>query len=1499
MLSSFLKISMLSFILFLSPFLPLLGFFHESPKTCSTQDSGIEAENLFINLAKFIDPQELLKEAWNISSLGPRVTGYSGYYSTVQYIIQRLNKTVAEIEVQKYSILVPVDEGSFIILPNGTQIKAYALWPNGILTSSTPENGFKGKLVYVGRGDLENLDGKDIQGSIVLLDYNSGYNWIKPIMFGAQAVIFAGTSSDDFQEAITKFLDTPLYAPRIYVNESIGEALKKLARSEPIITVKVNMKWREKEAYNIIGKIEGTGKPEETILLATYIDSFTIAPALKNTVSSFNEAISISLLFRLAEYLQSHKPYRSVWIVFLSGHWQALSGIREFVEKYYFSRGENEPTFRPVLFINIGPFSMDGRRISVTCTSYFSMAGETEESFTIRYGILENTLYNKYLQNLHLATYLNNSLGLPLREYVYVRLRGSMFWGFEYFPYLSESEIILSAGGLGISIMSSGPKHWLISTLQTSKPPFHPSRWLEAQVLVASYIALSFTFDRELTFNWQVISPKRLNLAPSEGGISGFITLYGKVLRYNASIGWYSPVSNAIVRVRVSGLAYPFSQIIVRTDENGVFIVHGLAPSPLISGRTSKQWSIDAWVIDERGMEILSAPDMGIYGAKAFNTYFTLLQHPYNISIVVSDATTVTLFDPIDIKNLRLPQLVDYRLPHQRFLTGEAVIQPLDFETKAELFFYGVYFNNYEPVALIFVPKGSRIAVTASFMSSGMLYTRPIFLTNTSIDNPEGWGFNVKYPLKINFTIYSLARDVYSTAVYRYQRLREKNVRNIFIENTLEKASEYLDRAKKFYEMKNYSRAYGDALIALAYAYTAYENTMNLLNDAGTSAVFFFILIIVSAILLERLLFDVEGKWKIAVISAIFTLFIALFSLVHPAFAVMSNSVMGLLGSVSFVLFVVVIGILLGEGEKVIKSISREILGIHVAETGRLGTAFMLFSASINNMKSRPLRTFLTLFTIAVTVASIVALTSSSYTVELASVPYVQQVPFNLILLKKSHGIPPEGPLQRFSLNYLKSLLGKDYMVSPRAWLYPQSVYPYGNIIEVAYGDNKVTVSAAIGVTPYEAKLLSEFSSVAASRGFYEDDYYAVILTSSLAKRLNVTIGDTLRVMGFEMVLVDILNDEALNMVKDPDGYSITPLDPLYVPALGQGVTAPATFVPSLPWDRVVIVPYRFAMDHGGYIGSIAVYPLKNVSKKEIERIAGLISTPIDIPVFYSWDETGYQLSKITRVTVLGLESIFIILAISSVDILISLLAGVKERSREIYIMSALGLSPLGITISFAIETFAYIFLSVLIGYFAGFALNGLFVTLNLLPESFVFNFASVNIVLSLMVLIAISFIVLIYPAYIASRMVTPSLKRRWEIPTKPKGDLWEIPLMVKIPSLIETIGILKYLKEFYEGYGKERRTYVVTKVIGIEEEPPTLTINVHLSPYEMRVTEEVRIRAFKQSDGSYVLTLLLRRLSGSSDVWRTSNYYFVDDVRKQILLWRTLPPHIKKRYLG
>jgi len=29
-------------------------------------------------------------------------------------------------------------------------------------------------------------------------------------------------------------------------------------------------------------------------------------------------------------------------------------------------------------------------------------------------------------------------------------------------------------------------------------------------------------------------------------------------------------------------------------------------------------------------------------------------------------------------------------------------------------------------------------------------------------------------------------------------------------------------------------------------------------------------------------------------------------------------------------------------------------------------------------------------------------------------------------------------------------------------------------------------------------------------------------------------------------------------------------------------------------------------------------------------------------------------------------------------------------------------------------------------------------------------------------------------------------------IPTKPKGDLWEIPLMMKIPSLLETIGILK-----------------------------------------------------------------------------------------------------------
>jgi hypothetical protein len=38
--------------------------------------------------------------------------------------------------------------------------------------------------------------------------------------------------------------------------------------------------------------------------------------------------------------------------------------------------------------------------------------------------------------------------------------------------------------------------------------------------------------------------------------------------------------------------------------------------------------------------------------------------------------------------------------------------------------------------------------------------------------------------------------------------------------------------------------------------------------------------------------------------------------------------------------------------------------------------------------------------------------------------------------------------------------------------------------------------------------------------------------------------------------------------------------------------------------------------------------------------------------------------------------------------------------------------------------------------------------------------------------------------------------------------------------------------------------------------------------------------------------------LTGRYETWRTSNYYFVDSLRKQLLLWRSLREEDRRKYL-
>lgn len=119
------------------------------------------------------------------------------------------------------------------------------------------------------------------------------------------------------------------------------------------------------------------------------------------------------------------------------------------------------------------------------------------------------------------------------------------------------------------------------------------------------------------------------------------------------------------------------------------------------------------------------------------------------------------------------------------------------------------------------------------------------------------------------------------------------------------------------------------------------------------------------------------------------------------------------------------------------------------------------------------------------------------------------------------------------------------------------------------------------------------------------------------------------------------------------------------------------------------------------------------------------------------------------------------------------------------------------------------------------------------------------------------------------------------------------------LTSTDEALGLIKYLWEYYTGAGAAKPSFIVRKVSPPVFEELKLEIDtVRLAPYETHIDQRVAIQCF-QAKGEkeiYNLGVYLKMLSGNRSVWVSSSYYLMDDLRKQRLMWRSLPQDQRER---
>lgn len=182
--------------------------------------AGADAAQEYLKLSTAVSSRNLAETVNTLASYGSRVAGYPGDARAADYVERQFREIGLDgIRVGKFPVAVPMDRGASITLGGQTR-RIYPLWPNLVRTSQLPPSGLTAPLIYVRNGELSNFNGQDVEGSIVLVDFNSRAEWMNAPRLGARAVVFVAPETTMRGEAEAKFISIPISIPRFWITRA-------------------------------------------------------------------------------------------------------------------------------------------------------------------------------------------------------------------------------------------------------------------------------------------------------------------------------------------------------------------------------------------------------------------------------------------------------------------------------------------------------------------------------------------------------------------------------------------------------------------------------------------------------------------------------------------------------------------------------------------------------------------------------------------------------------------------------------------------------------------------------------------------------------------------------------------------------------------------------------------------------------------------------------------------------------------------------------------------------------------------------------------------------------------------------------------------------------------------------------------------------------------------------------------------------------------------------
>ena len=1436
----------------------------------------------------------LIKElTLNLSNMGSRFTGYPGYYRAASFIEEWFNRYLDEVEVQEYNLTVICDYGATLTLDNGDKINVYPLIPNE--AAFVYCENLEGQLIYVGSGDWKNLDGKKIKDAIVILDFNSNLKWLNLAKLGAKAVIFLENPYASRKQAMMKYLENIPYSfPRFYMKmDDFMKISPRILKGESITaSLTGKTRWENKKAVNIIGVLKGSGRfPNQAVLLSAYFDSFSVVPSISPGAS---EAISPSILLALAKWWgelpRDQRPDYDIIFVAFSGHNQGLWGAREWVEKYVYGpyNPANSPYHRDETIANYVKLAI---QIDVWPDSPLIYPGGLTGGFyhnrLITAGMfgtnIQIFLMNEY-ENLKKQT--NKDYKLMVSPDFFLNSFSGwtsdiVFW--TNIDRWADLEV-LAIQGCPVIFMSTAKGLMVHYSTPTDTyeniEDLLPNVQNQMEILYAWLHGLLHTdYISKLSWGANLASERLIRYAHAEI----------EVVTWNFSRGWYDPlpryVENQTVIISWYGAGetggagfsgYKWrAQSRILASEDGKAKVIGL--TAFRTEYQSNPGTFHVTILDSKG-RVIAVRDLGEYGLKEFPMSlargFPTLDVP--VKIPVFKCASIMIFDYV------AEGYLDRTAPPM--IKTKTIIGHTDLVQHAEI---AEYRNFGISLLMAFVETGKPIEV---IITSGRGFNLPIVvLANKSYSNPEGSGYNLTMGQQIQFSIFDYAKNLHIINLER-----EKIVTGLF--PNIEKTDVLIEKMNDALEKYEYSRAYNYAVEAWACSLKAYNSLRSTIEDAVYTIPFFCAFVIPFAILFEMFVFGATGTRRLVIVLITCFAIIAAYSVFHPGFRLASSVMIIIIDFAILALVLPAFGIIINQVRSMFKDIRRRILGEEF-ETTPAGVLLSSISTGVGYMKKRRFRSLLMLFSIIIMVLALILFTSASnitYITPIERTPTTEPA-YEGILIDSF----PVGSLGIYGISgglidYIQTKYSNSALICPRVWMWPA----HGAVESESAGFiissieekevNCKLVRGIIALSPEEDELTHIDLSLIGGRWFVSEEKYAVILPDFIAEELGIPLDlpETVKISlsGLELSVVGIIDSTSFGLMRMMNGMAFTPIDM----TRGYPVQLPVEFtiiVPYSLWPEVV-AHYQAGSSVNAMIISLGIKFIEQIDV--MEKAKELFSDILAFTELQMWIYQGGTLSIISSkssIKTTGFTEQIVPMAIVAFTMLNIMIGNVYERKRDILVFSSLGLSPSHVTLLFLAESIVVGILGCLLGYLT--AVSIMYILTTIKVSTAILNYTSGWIALSMSITFLVTLLSTLYPAYLASRMVTPSLQRTWSLPTKPRGTEWEIPLPFLISSKKDVERIMKDLENYLRQHQSVSAPDFQTDAkITLRETEGAVILNtiVRLKPFELGVRQKVQIES-RPVDGKWNLIIHLTRITGYAEDWQTLNRRFLDLLRKRVLV--------------